>query len=318
MREFPFEDLSPTDRHLLDLHHRFRISPANPGELRQKDVATWLKGFEQTSASNREKHPVQLRTVGKSHNGQEVYLATIGTGPNKVFMWSQMHGDEPTHTAVLLDLLNTLVSGQEEVNGELKLLETCTLHLMPMLNPDGADLNTRENAQGIDINRDAVDLATPEGRILRQVTLDLKPNFGFNLHNQRANKVVTGTEQVAAISVLAPPINDDDTVTPSVKLARQLALEMFAVGTRLLKGHATRYEAGYMPTAFGEWVQNQGASTALLEAGGWPDIDSQANDLVELHYVALMTALISISQNRLQEIDASRYKELPLNQVPEE
>ena len=44
-----------------------------------------------------------------------------------------------------------------------RLLEALTIHLVPMLNPDGARRFQRRNAQGIDINRDALLLQTPEG-----------------------------------------------------------------------------------------------------------------------------------------------------------
>ena len=59
-----------------------------------------------------------------------------------------------------------------------------------MLNPDGAEAVMRYNAQGIDINRDARRLATPEGRALRRAVETLKPQFGFNLHNQHARTSV--------------------------------------------------------------------------------------------------------------------------------
>ena len=39
--------------------------------------------------------------------------------------------------------------------------------MVPMLNPDGAERYARRNAQAIDINRDALQLATPEGRLLK-------------------------------------------------------------------------------------------------------------------------------------------------------
>jgi hypothetical protein len=116
---------------------------------------------------------------------------------------------------------------------------------------------------------------------------------------------------VAVISVLAPPLDQAESITPGVVRARQLSLEMFAVGERALPGHSTRYEAGYMPTAFGEWVQSRGASTALLEAGGWPA--GKPDRLIELHYLTLMSALLAIANDRLEDIDATRYESLPLN-----
>ena len=44
--------------------------------------------------------------VGKSVEGRDIYLISMGSGKTKVFLWSQMHGDEPTATAALFDLFN--------------------------------------------------------------------------------------------------------------------------------------------------------------------------------------------------------------------
>jgi len=44
-----------------------------------------------------------------------------------------------------------------------------TVVMLPMLNPDGAELFQRENADGVDINRDVRRLSTPEARVLKAV-----------------------------------------------------------------------------------------------------------------------------------------------------
>ena len=315
MREFPFDELRTTDWVLRMLHHQHRVSPLDTSTLRHADVQRSLQTFADASHAGDSLHPFELRTVGQSVEGRELRLVRLGSGPIAVFLWSQMHGDESTHTGVLLDLLNTIMSSQERTVAGHPLLDRCTLHILPMLNPDGAERQTRVNAQAIDINRDAVDLATPEGRTLRSVVNDVRPQYGFNLHNQRANKVAADSGRVAVVSVLAPPLDEADSITPGIVRARQLALEMFAVATRELPGHATRYEAGYMPTAFGEWVQGQGASTVLLEAGGWP-ADREPGGLLQVHYVTLVTALLAIAGDWLQDIDASGYQTLPLNAEP--
>ena len=52
------------------------------------------------------KNIFKVDKVGKSIEGRDIYLISLGTGKTKVFLWSQMHGDEPTATAALFDIFN--------------------------------------------------------------------------------------------------------------------------------------------------------------------------------------------------------------------
>ena len=109
---------------------------------------------------------------------REIYQIEWGKGKTKVFMWSQMHGDEPTATPAVLDLLVYLQSNRDKI--WVKELENnLTIRVVPMLNPDGAELYQRRNLQFIDINRDANDLQTPEGRLLKKLRDEWQPDIGF-------------------------------------------------------------------------------------------------------------------------------------------
>ena len=48
--------------------------------------------------------------VGRSMQGRELRTVTFGAGPVKVFLWSQMHGDEATAPMALADVLAFLAS----------------------------------------------------------------------------------------------------------------------------------------------------------------------------------------------------------------
>ena len=52
-----------------------------------------------------------------------------------------------------------------------------------MVNPDGAKLYTRVNANEVDLNRDSVNLSQPESKVLRNVFEEFKPDYCFNLHD---------------------------------------------------------------------------------------------------------------------------------------
>ena len=62
-----------------------------------------------------------------------------------------MHGNEPTATGAVFDLLNFLKACPEASERFVERLhEDFTLLFVPMLNPDGAVLFRRSNALGID------------------------------------------------------------------------------------------------------------------------------------------------------------------------
>ena len=47
----------------------------------------------------------QLSVIGESVQGRPVYKYVIGTGKTKIYLWSQMHGNESTTTKALFDFL---------------------------------------------------------------------------------------------------------------------------------------------------------------------------------------------------------------------
>jgi len=54
-----------------------------------------------------------VKVVGKSIEGRDLSLVSIGKGKTNVFLWSQMHGDEPTATQAIFDIFNFF--GSDEI-----------------------------------------------------------------------------------------------------------------------------------------------------------------------------------------------------------
>src|SRR5207253_1557675 len=116
---------------------------------------------------------------------------------------SQIHGNEPTGTMAIADVLNLLISFSDtELAREI--LNAVTFTAAPMLNPDGAERFIRHNALGIDLNRDAQQLAAPETRALLTLYGDFKPEFSFSLHGQEPRKRVAESRAPVVFSVCAP------------------------------------------------------------------------------------------------------------------
>jgi len=161
------------------------------------------------------RHPgsIRLEEVGKSFLGRSIQMLSVGTGDKKILLWSQMHGDEPSATPALLDIANYLVEHADEPAAR-SILQNFTLLMIPMLNPDGAEVYQRRNAQGIDINRDAKRLVTPEGRLLKRIRDEHEPMLGFNLHDQGRRTAVGDTGHVANIALLSVSGDAENTVTP--------------------------------------------------------------------------------------------------------
>ncbi|WP_309597383.1 M14 family zinc carboxypeptidase [Flavobacterium davisii] len=139
----------------------------------------------------------QKTILGQSVEGRPIYSVTFGTGTTKIFMWSQMHGNESTTTKALFDFFKFLDSNDSLAKA---IAEACTLFIIPIVNPDGAAAYTRVNANQIDLNRDSVALTQPESQILRKVFQEFKPDFCFNLHDQRTIFGVGNLDKPATIS----------------------------------------------------------------------------------------------------------------------
>ena len=87
-------------------------------------------------------------------------LATAAEGRTVLFTCSQ-HGDEPAGREGCLQRIRELAFTDDP--RALQHLRTTTVLFLPAANPDASLANRRQNAQGIDVNRDHLDAVTPEG-----------------------------------------------------------------------------------------------------------------------------------------------------------
>ena len=259
------------------------------------------------------RHPglFAIAEEGVSAEGRKIPLLVVGSGPTTVLLWSQMHGDEPTATSALLDVLEHLGRTQKTPETE-RLLSRLTLAIIPMLNPDGAARTRRTNAQGIDVNRDALRLQTPEGRFLKSVRDRLKPSVGYNLHNHSPNVTAGKHGRQVAISLLSVPFDDAFTVNEG----RRTTMRMAVLVQRLLepwaKDRVARYDMDYTARAFGDSMTRWGTPTLLIESGGFFGPD-EANTLVRLNFVAILGTLHALADGSLTNVDFKAYDAIPLN-----
>jgi hypothetical protein len=228
-----------------------------------------------------------------------------------VLLWSQMHGDEATATMALADIFRFLAEATNDPLRE-RLREQLTIVFLPLLNPDGAELFQRENALGIDINRDARRLVTPEARALKSVHDRFQPRFGFNLHDQSARTRVGDNGEQAAIALLAPAYDAARGYNAVRSDARLVAATIAQLLASEIPGRVARYDDTFNPRAFGDLMQTWGTSTVLIEAGALPD-DPQKQRLRAVNVAVILGALDAIATSRFGAAGATPYESLPFN-----
>lgn len=249
--------------------------------------------------------------VGRSVEGRPLHHVSWGRGDTSVLLWSQMHGDESTASMAIADLFRFL--GEHPDHPIVQRLRAgTTLHFLPIVNPDGAARFRRRNAQGVDINRDARALATPEGRALHGLRERLQPDFGFNLHDQDVGTRVGDSDRGTAIALLAPAYNEAREVNASRARAIEVSVAIRAVLEPYIGGYIAKWDDSFNPRAFGDLTSKAGVSTILIESGGIEG-DLQKQRLRKLNFLALIGALDAIATGAHAGLPRAAYEALPEN-----
>lgn len=253
----------------------------------------------------------KVERVGKSVEGRSLNLVSVGKGKTKIFLWSQMHGDEPTATAALFDIFNFLTDTSNNYFTN-ELYKRVSIYFLPMVNPDGAERFKRRNFYDIDLNRDASRLQCPEAVVLKNIFDELKADFGFNLHDQSHRYSVGNSFKSAAISFLAPAFNYEKKFDSIRGRAVQVIGGLYQMLSKFIPGHIAKYNDDYEPRAFGDNFQKWGTSTILIESGGWKD-DPEKQFLRKLNFIAILSAIKSIAEETYLSISSEIYNSIPFN-----
>lgn len=254
-------------------------------------------------------HPFRVEILGRSVENRPIYGIYVGHGPKRIFMWSQMHGNESTTTKAVLDLVNFLMQPSQQVD---ELLSKVTLHIIPILNPDGATAYTRFNANEIDLNRDAQNLSQPESRVLRKAFEGFKPNFCFNLHDQRTIFNVGQTKSPATVSFLAPSFDEARNNSDSRSIAMKIIVAMNEELQKFIPGQVGRFDDSFNPNCVGDSFQMKGIPTILFEAGHFTE-DYQREKTREFIFNALQKSICTIANDSIDRYPLEAYFEIPEN-----
>lgn len=284
-------------QYIKSLHHKFRQKQFEGRYLTREIIQAFLSKFEKHVYSKSES--VENRIIKTYH---------FGSGEKKIFIWSQMHGNETTGTKALIDLFAYLDA--EESN---TLRKNISLYIIPILNPDGAVKFTRTNAQGVDMNRDVLERKSPEINFLIDNLERIKPDYCFNLHDQRNIFNPKGFKNPATLSFLAPSENPERSVGENrLKTMRVIADVFSALKSELPRGIG-RYSDEFYPAATGDNFQKWGFPTVLFEAGHYRG-DLERERVRAFNFYAIMLGIQSIIKPKT-EIDKvlDTYLSIPEN-----
>jgi hypothetical protein len=289
----------------MDLEQLFNNNKEQSIEGRYLTLGSIEPVLQQLNTDN------QLSVVGESVLKKPIYRYQIGDGKIKILLWSQMHGNESTTTKALFDFLNVLHNGSSLA---ADLLHAFTFCCIPMLNPDGAEVYTRVNANEVDLNRDSQNLTQPESRVLREVFDLFQPHYCFNLHDQRTIFGVESTGKPATVSFLAPSYNEEREINESRLKAINLIAGINTVLQKYIPGQVGRFDDSFNRNCIGDTFQALGAPTLLFEAGHFQD-DYQREKTRKYVFMALISSFITLSENDIVSNGIGKYLNIPQNKV---
>ncbi len=302
---FTFVNMKNETKFYLDfirLYSSFKMFELNGRYINYSHIE---KPFQRLSSKFR------TTIVGHSTLGIPIPSIFVGSGKIKILVWSQMHGNESTTTKAVFDLLNGFY--QNEENEFLKnILDRCTLQIIPMLNPDGAKAYTRENANGIDLNRDAKKLTEIESRILRSEFERFQPDYCFNLHDQRTIFSAGDQPLPATLSFLTPAMDQARSINDSRIKSMQVIAAIANDLHELLHKQFGRYDDAFNDNCTGDNFQSLFVPTILFEAGHYKG-DYQREKTRKFVVAAMFSALNAIALETFNDFDFYDYFDIPEN-----
>ncbi|MCF6270263.1 MAG: succinylglutamate desuccinylase/aspartoacylase family protein [Melioribacteraceae bacterium] len=124
---------------------------------------------------------MKLDYLGVSYLGRKIPYVTINKKTDSVkvkfMIFAQQHGNEPSGKEALLVLFQEISSGLHS-----KWFNKIELIIVPMVNPDGAELGSRLTANGVDLNRSHVNLRNAEVLGLQNLFYENMPEVTLDIH----------------------------------------------------------------------------------------------------------------------------------------
>jgi len=263
----------------------------------------------------------EYEVAGKSASGRNVYHVRMGEGKLRLLIVAGIHGTEPAPvnaSVLLLDLLKE----RYPLGYNFEQLENVEVHLIPLANPDGFQLNyelfkrrgfephwshvweeARRNAMGVDLNRDWMRLSQPETRAIHRVINEVEPHLVLDLHEFYARGGCPprwADETEGFLSTLTDtPYNwvNEYIGLVSEKVAKEIAKSL-PWRPKMRHFIAEAQEFPIVPNnVLGSHVPFEGSAKVLVESWGTALGNFLLPDRVSIHLNAILTAIEFMEEN---------------------
>jgi hypothetical protein len=279
--------------------------------------------------------------VATTEQGRDLYVATVGDGPEHVWLQGRIHGNEPYGTESLLAVLRELgTNGSPEWT---LLRESYTFHVIPMYNPDGSELNIRHTVlqdgsdKRIDLNRDwgVGKFEAAESEAFYEYWTMVDPAFAVDIHHQGLKtEYGTGDEVTLSLGISLAP---GGPTLPAVEggaydvLTRQMHVHVYDELSKLGYVNMDRYQVGgsleidikggvvsaMMLGLNHEGLNPEGHSNPAIffETSGNTSDGSLGQKArgksIQQNVQALSELLVGMATGEVQQEDPARWEEIP-------
>jgi len=175
--------------------------------LQQQQDLTIGDSVTTASAAHIAKPDADWQVAGTSVQGRHIRIQSLGSGPRKVLYIGGIHGDEPEGERTTAALPAAFLSSG--------LGEAVALTIIEDANPDGRAAKTRENANGVDINRNfpasnfdhtssvsgGTPLSQPEAQVLHDLIEKVRPDLVVAMHSWNGRQFVNFDGPAESIAV---------------------------------------------------------------------------------------------------------------------
>jgi len=144
-------------------------------------INNWMTNFSEANDDI-----VTMQSIGKTVQGRPINALFIGSGTRYFIADAAIHGDEKAGTHSIIRFAELLIEWYRAYPDWQRKLTQYKIILVPVLNPDGYVNNTRDNANGKDLNRQFPPGATttePEVWALRWLMGNYTPTQYVTFHS---------------------------------------------------------------------------------------------------------------------------------------